>query len=195
MTAVTEKPAPVARPAEPDRRTRGGSGLVTLLAIVVAMVIGGILMIFSDDRVRASLGYFFAAPGNFFAYSWQVVSGAYEAMFAGAIFNVGNDGSLAGILGPISTTVYTAAPLICAGLGVALAFRAGLFNIGGEGQVIAGAFAAGYVGFAVHLPVALHVIVAIVAGVLAGAFWGFLAGFLKARAGAHEVISTIMLNW
>jgi simple sugar transport system permease protein len=81
------------------------------------------------------------------------------------------------------------------GLSVGLAFRAGLFNIGGQGQIIMGAIFAGYAGFAWHLPVVLHLIVGIVAGIVGGALWGGLAGILKARTGAHEVITTIMLNY
>jgi simple sugar transport system permease protein len=182
-------------PAVEQRRVRSDTWLVTLLAIVVALVIGALLMIFSDDQVRTDLGYFFAAPGDFFADAWRVVSTAYEAMFSGAVYNVHNDGSAAGIFGPIASTLYTSAPLICAGLGISLAFRSGLFNIGGEGQIVAGAFTAGLVGFDVPLPAVLHWLVALAAGVLAGGFWGFIVGFLKARTGAHEVITTIMLNY
>jgi simple sugar transport system permease protein len=168
---------------------------VTLLAIVLALVIGGVLMALSDSTVRSDFGFFFQHPSDALSDSWYTVRDAYRALFEGAFYNPSNDGSVDGIFGPIAGTVYTAAPLICAGLGISLAFRAGLFNIGGQGQVIAGAMASGYVGFAVHLPVVLHLIVAIVAGVAGGAFWGFLAGFLKARFGAHEVITTIMLNY
>ncbi len=88
-----------------------------------------------------------------------------------------------------------ATPLILGGLSVGLAFRAGLFNIGGQGQIIMGAIFAGYVGFHWHLPPGLHLIAAILAGMLGGALWGGLAGLLKARTGAHEVITTIMLNY
>ena len=99
------------------------------------------------------------------------------------------------VLGPISDTLFNAAPLILGGLSVGVAFRAGLFNIGGQGQLIIGAVCAGWVGFAFDLPVVVHLLVALVAGVVGGALWGGLAGWLKARTGAHEVISTIMLNY
>jgi simple sugar transport system permease protein len=102
---------------------------------------------------------------------------------------------LAGYLGPISETLVNATPLFLGGLSVGLAFRAGLFNIGGQGQIILGAIFAGFVGFHWHLPVVVHVLVAIAAGILGGALWGGLAGWLKARTGAHEVITTIMLNY
>ncbi|HEX4705432.1 MAG TPA: hypothetical protein VH352_25125, partial [Pseudonocardiaceae bacterium] len=136
-----------------------------------------------------------AAPGSFFSDAWHVVASAYEAMFSGAVYDIHNDGTLSGILGPLSDTAISGAPLICAGLGIALAFRSGLFNIGAEGQIVLGAFCSGYVGFAWHLPVVVHLLVAIVAGVAGGALWGFIPGFLKARTGAHEVITTIMLNY
>jgi simple sugar transport system permease protein len=85
--------------------------------------------------------------------------------------------------------------LILTGLAVTIPLRAGLFNIGGEGQVIAGGLAGGYVGFAVEgLPLVVHLPLAIVAALLGGAFIGWIPGVLKARTGAHEVISTIMLN-
>jgi simple sugar transport system permease protein len=99
----------------------------------------------------------------------------------------------------IATTLERSAPLICAGLGVTLAFRAGLFNIGGQGQLIMGAIAAGYVGFTFGPPGApfgwLLMVAALVAALIGGAVWGGIVGFLKARTGAHEVISTIMLNY
>jgi simple sugar transport system permease protein len=78
---------------------------------------------------------------------------------------------------------------------VGLAFRAGLFNIGAEGQIILGAIGAAWVGFTLDLPPVVHVVLALLGGVLCGAIWGGIPGFLKARTGAHEVITTIMLNY
>jgi simple sugar transport system permease protein len=86
--------------------------------------------------------------------------------------------------------------LVLTGLAVAFAFRCGLFNIGGQGQYIVGTLVAVQLGTSMSgLPTAIHVIVCIVGAALAGAFWGGIAGFLKATVGAHEVITTIMLNW
>src|SRR5699024_10488420 len=96
---------------------------------------------------------------------------------------------------PPAVPLAVATPLIIASAGMAVSFRAGLFNIGGTGQLIVGAMAAGYIGFSWDLPVGIHLLVALLAGTLAGAVWGGIAGFLKARFGANEVISTIMLNW
>ena len=96
----------------------------------------------------------------------------------------------------ISETIVWTTPYIFGGLAVALAFKAGLFNIGVEGQIALGSLASVYVGYAVKdVPFPFHLILAVAAGTLAGAFWGAIPGFLKARTGAHEVIVTIMLNY
>ncbi|HYP45984.1 MAG TPA: ABC transporter permease [Propionibacteriaceae bacterium] len=154
-------------------------------AFVLAFVVGALLMIVSDTEVRSKFAYFFARPADALGASWDKVGGAYSALVTGAV----------GGYGPLTETTAQAAPLICAGLGVGLAFRAGLFNIGAQGQAIWGAALAAYVGFSWHLPVGLHLIVAIAAGVLGGAVWGGIVGWLKAKAGAHEVIVTIMMNY
>ena len=96
----------------------------------------------------------------------------------------------------ILRTFQKATPLIFGGLAVAFAFKAGLFNIGGQGQLLVGAVFAAAVGFGITgLPTFIHLPLAIVAGALAGAAWGGIAGVLKATTGAHEVIVTIMLNF
>jgi general nucleoside transport system permease protein len=96
----------------------------------------------------------------------------------------------------ISESLVWATPYIFGGLAVALAFKAGLFNIGVEGQIALGSLASVYVGYAVTgVPFPLHLILAVAAGTLAGGLWGAIPGFLKARTGAHEVIVTIMLNY
>ncbi len=88
------------------------------------------------------------------------------------------------------------APLILGGLAVAFAFKGGLFNIGAQGQLIIGAVTSAWVGFAVSgLPPILHIPLALLAGAAGGALWGLIPGLLKAYTGAHEVISTIMLNY
>jgi simple sugar transport system permease protein len=92
--------------------------------------------------------------------------------------------------------LFTATPLVFTGLAVAFAFRAGLFNIGGEGQLYMGAFLCAWVGFTLpDLPPLAIVPIGIMAAALGGAMWGLLPGVLKARFGVHEVINTIMLNF
>jgi len=96
----------------------------------------------------------------------------------------------------LTQTLLTTTPLILTGLAVAFAFRCGLFNIGGQGQYLMGAIVGVYVGSRfVHMAHFPHVVLGIALAALAGAFWGAIAGFLKATVGAHEVITTIMLNW
>jgi simple sugar transport system permease protein len=175
----------------------GGTTVVTALSLLAALVAGGLLIAVTDDATRTALGYFFQVPGDAFTFGWRAIAASYSALFEGAILDPAtlSSGDLSTIFTPLSETMLNATPLICAGLSVALAFRAGLFNIGAQGQIIIAAVCAGYVGFAVHLPIVLHVLVAVLAGMVGGAVWGGLAGWLKARTGAHEVISTIMLNY
>ena len=196
------------------QRIARGDLLVVVMSFVLAFLIGSVLIVIADQEVRETLGYFLARPSDALTAIWQSVSEAYRAMFRGAIFDgtgysraadsvreAGGSGTyvlipaLSAGLRPLTETLTVATPLIIASAGMAVSFRAGLFNIGGTGQLIVGAMAAGYVGFAVQLPVVLHLLVALLAGVLAGGVWGGIAGFLKARFGANEVISTIMLNW
>jgi simple sugar transport system permease protein len=185
-----------------DGLWRANTVTVTILAIVLAIVIGGILIVVTDPDVRSTFTYVFARPGDALTASWNVVSDAYSNLFKGAFidpaaiqgwFSGTNDWRL--VFYPISETLTYATPLVLTGLGVALAFRGGLFNIGGQGQAIAGVIVAGVIGFAVHLPVGLHLLVALIGGLIGGALWGFVPGVLKARTGAHEVITTIMLNY
>jgi general nucleoside transport system permease protein len=157
----------------------------TAAAIVLALIVGAILMVVSDPDVVVKYSYFFARPSDALIASWDKVSSTYLALLQGAV----------GSWAAITESASQAAPLIFAGLGVALAFRAGLINIGSQGQAIWGAIFAAYVGFAIHLPLVIHVVVALIAGVLGGAIWGGIVGWLKARTGAHEVIVTIMFNY
>src|SRR5690625_6571501 len=86
-------------------------------------------------------------------------------------------------------------PYILTGLAVAFAFRAGLFNIGAEGQVIAGWLAAVWIGTTIDAPAIVHIPLALFAAALAGALLAFVPGYLKAKLGVHEVIVTIMFNY
>ena len=176
------------------REIASGSALLSVLAVILALVAGAILIAVTDTGVQAAAGYFFSRPSDMFSAIWTSVSGAYSSLFQGSIYNFRRP-EFADAIRPLTETLTFATPLIAAGLGVALAFRVGLFNIGGRGQILVAAAAAGYVGFAWDLPFGIHLIVAVVAGVVAGALWGGLVGLLKARTGAHEVIVTIMLNY
>ena len=100
-----------------------------------------------------------------------------------------------GSVNAISESLFAATPLIIAGLGVAIGFRAGLFNIGANGQMFIGAMMALLVGLYVDLPGIVHIPLALLAGMVGGMIWGGIPGILKARTGAHEVITTIMFNF
>lgn len=200
-TTATDIPTP----ADPGHQPRGSftqvlrdvtqsSTLVVVCAIVAALLLGGVLVAISDQDVLESSGYFFSRPGDMLAAIWQALADAYRAMFVGAIYN-GSSATFAGSVRPLTETMTVATPLIFAGLGLGIGFRAGLFNIGAQGQIIIGAIVGAYVGFAWDLPPVLHLVVAVIGCAVGGAIWGFIPGFLKARTGAHEVITTIMLNY
>jgi simple sugar transport system permease protein len=210
--AVRTKEAPPPPPAEERNDSfmshflhnlwSANTVVVTLLSIVLAMLIGAVLIVMSDSDVLDTFAYFTARPSDALTASWEVVSTAYADLFKGSVFDpeaitalADGTGTWTQVFTPISETLTYAAPLVFTGLSVALAFRGGLFNIGGQGQAVIGTVTAAIAGFALPLPIIIHVLVALVAGLLGGALWGFIPGILKARTGAHEVITTIMLNY
>ncbi len=204
MSVIDEVPAAQEAPERPSLPRRvlnayldGNPFVITTLAFLAALVVGAFFIMLADPPTRQAFGYFTSDPSDTFTRGWSAISAAYSALFKGAIFNPDSLYSNGGVpvFKPITATLFNAAPLILGGLSVSVAFRAGLFNIGGQGQIIAGAILAGYVGFAWPLPAGLHVLVAVLAGILGGAIWGGLVGWLKAKTGAHEVITTIMLNY
>ena len=133
----------------------------------------------------AALALAFGAASIVIALSGENPFVSFGAMFSGAL------GS-----GPaVGETLIKTIPLAISGLAVALGLRAGLFNIGVEGQLLVGGLAAAYAGYAIELPAAAHLPICIAAGAIGGMIWGWLPGILKARRGVHEVISTIMLNY
>jgi len=111
---------------------------------------------------------------------------AYAALFRGAF----------GSMTALGRTLEKATPLVFSGLAVAFAFKAGLFNIGAQGQLLFGAITSAAIGFGIEgLPAIIHVPLALLGGALAGALYGAIPGALKVYTGAHEVITTIMLNY
>jgi general nucleoside transport system permease protein len=176
------------------REIMSGSAVLTVLAIVLALVVAAVLIAATDSDVQAASAYFFSRPSDTFLAIWNAVSGAYVSLFQGSIWNFQRTGFFVQIA-PLMTTLNFATPLIAAGLGVALAFRVGMFNIGGRGQIIIGAAAAGWVAWSFPMPPVVGFLVAAVAAIVGGGIWGGIVGLLKARTGAHEVIVTIMLNY
>jgi ABC-type uncharacterized transport system permease subunit len=157
----------------------------------------------------ATVQNFFDNPSVGLSAAWRTVRVAYVSLFEGSIgspraivdgvqtwLSEDNPRPLYSALRPLSESLVNSVPYILAGLAVALGFRAGLFNIGAEGQLVIGALATAFVGYAVTgLPALIHVLLALGAGILAAGIWGGIPGFLKARVGAHEVINTIMFNY
>ena len=179
------------------RTALSGTAGITFLSIVLALIIGAFFIALSDPAVQEASKYLFAAPMDTLSAAWTAVSEAYKALLTGMVFNpekLSTDGLVAA-MEPLSETITMATPLILGGLSVALAFRAGLFNIGAEGQIILGAIFASFIGFQFDMPLYIHLPLAIIGAFIGGALWGGIAGFLKAKTGAHEVITTIMLNW
>ena len=176
---MTETTNPGATGMNVDPTTLLGGGgtigrqlIVTAIAILLGLLVGAVLIVLSGV----------IGPAQTFDPTLPIT--AYSALLEGALG------------GPkaIANTLNSATPLIFAGLSVAFGFRAGLFNIGANGQLLVGAFCAAIVGTSVGLPFPLGVALAILAGGLGGAAWGFIPGALKAWRGAHEVVVTIMLN-
>jgi len=125
--------------------------------------------------------------------------GAYKAIFEGTGLNplsYLSEDDRRGAWADLQQTLILFTPLVLTAIAVAFAFRCGMFNIGGQGQYLVGVYAAVLVGTNLAgTPSVLHILIAIGASILAGVIWGGIAGILKATVGAHEVITTIMLNW
>lgn len=160
----------------------GKSLLLPTLALITALIIGGFIIALSDTE---SLQILFSDPGTAISNMASEVWASYKALFRGSVGSVYS----------ISETLFAATPLLLAGLGIALGFQAGLFNIGAQGQMLMGALVATYVGIYVSAPAIIHIPLTLLAGVLGGVIWGGIPGLLKARTGAHEVITTIMFNF
>jgi simple sugar transport system permease protein len=181
--------------------------LVPALSVITALTIGGLVLIFTDQAVYGALSE--GSIVEALLTGLANLARAYGALYEGALGNpvkilqglasaLSGDGLgplLSALRGP-SDSLVQSVPYIFAGLAVALGFRAGLFNIGAEGQIGVGWMVAVIVGFSFNgLPMVIHLPLAIVSGAVAGGLWAGIAGFLKARTGAHEVITTIMLNY
>jgi ABC-type uncharacterized transport system permease subunit len=183
--------------------------LLPLLAVFTALVLGGVIIAFSDPEVLTAWGDLFHDPLGAISMTVVTVWDAYAALFEGSfgsparlvralgtMIQTGNSRPVLDALRPFSESLVISTPYIFAGLAVALGFRGGMFNIGAEGQLFVGGLASAYLGYALTgLPWIVHLPLAITGGILAGAIWGAIPGLLKAFTGAHEVINTIMMNY
>ena len=152
--------------------------LVPVLAIIAALAVSVVIIVVSDIELwrEFSLSALGDAIGQAGSAMWALFTGSF------------------GSLAAVSSTLAFSAPLILAGLSVAIGFKAGLFNIGAEGQMLMGGMAAVALGITIDIPVFLNVPLAVIGAMIGGGIWGGIAGLLRARTGAHEVITTIMLN-
>ena len=175
---------------------------IPLLAILSGLILGGLIVALTTEDVYAAWS---RSPLEAIRVGWDAAWSSYSALFNGAIGNParivnaissGDSLEIRRAFNPFFESLTKSVPYIFAGLAVALGFRAGLFNIGAEGQIFAGAIFSVVVGFAVTgLPPIIHIPLALLAGALGGALWGFIPGLLKAKTGGHEVINTIMMNY
>jgi simple sugar transport system permease protein len=186
------------------RLREANMALILLLSLVVGLSFGAVLIVVTTPTLLSSWGGFFSHPGATIANTFKTVSYAYELIFEGSVinfhavrmyFDVQSTQNLSALLAPLSGTLTYATPLIVAGLGLAVGFRSSLFDIGGQGQVIAGGLMAGLVGFSLHLTPLLQVPFEMLVAMAAGALLAGFAGVLKAYTGAHEVIVTMMSNY
>jgi general nucleoside transport system permease protein len=166
----------------------------TVVSVILGFAVGAFFMIISNREFIQSVVYFFADPLSSLRAAGDVVGAGYGALIQGSVYNP-NASTFEGAIRPFTETLRLAGPLIAAGLGIGLGFRVGLFNIGGTGQLVSGLIWATFVATRMELPPVIHFVVAIVAAIVGAALVGAFVGFLKARTGANEVITTIMLNY
>jgi general nucleoside transport system permease protein len=166
LTSVKTASQQLLERAAPARAEWEDLVIVPIFAVIVALALGALVMLATNVDL-------------------PTIGRSYIALLVGSV----------GSLNAISETLTAAAPLILAALGLGIGFRAGLFNIGAEGQLLMGGLAAVLVGFlGAGLPFFIHLPLALLAGAIAGGLYASIAGWLRVATGAHEVISTIMLN-
>lgn len=184
------------------KRNFGWSLLIPFLAIITGLIFGAIFNIITNVEVYAAFKTSFATG---LATAWETVSVSYAALFKGAIgspkviieaLRTHDQALMLKALAPILESLVATTPYIFGGLAVALGFKAGVFNIGVEGQILIGASSSVFVGyFFTGLPAIIHIPFALLAGMVGGGIWGLIPGWLKAKTGGHEVINTIMMNY
>lgn len=175
---------------------------IIILSIISGFILGGVLVILTSPEVYQAYG---RSLGQGLAASWEIVAKTYSSLFLGAFgdpakisaaFASGDTALIQKSLTPFFDSLVVTTPYLFTGVAVALGFKAGLFNIGAEGQVLVGGIAAAWAGWTfTGLSPWIHVPLAMLTGALAGAAWGFVPGWLKVKTGAHEVITTIMMNY
>lgn len=176
--------------------------LIPFLAVLTGLIIGGIFIMLTDLNVYQA---FSRGIGAGFSEAFRVVGASYSALFTGSIgdpvrwvtaLQSGDALEIRRAFNPFLESLVASTPYIFGGLAVALGFRAGVFNIGVEGQIFVGAIFAAFAGYSIKgVPAVIHIPLALLAGALGGFLWGYIPGWLKAKTGGHEVINTIMMNF
>ncbi len=176
--------------------------IVPVLAIFSGLLIGGVIVALSTENVYTLWSVSpLQAIGNGLKAAWESYVTLFEGAFGTpntiiAALQSGDAEQIRWAFNPLSESLVKSIPYMFAGLGVALGFRTGLFNIGVEGQIFMGGIFSVWVGYTFKgLPGIIHIPFAFLAGALGGALWGFIPGLLKAKTGGHEVINTIMMNY
>lgn len=175
------------------KRVFGMNTFTIVGAIIASLLIGALIVVIFDNDVQTAAASFSTNPGAFFAEVGNSLQGFFTSLFRGSIYDY-NARNATRAVKPLFETLTRAVPLIIAGLAITVAFRAGLFNIGVQGQLAMGAIFATTAGLHLHLPYGIHLLVAVLAAIAGGMLWGAIPGFLKAKLGANEVIVTIMMN-
>jgi ABC-type uncharacterized transport system permease subunit len=178
LSAEPEAPAPTTVAGRMQAYIGAGGMITPLITVVIAFLVGGLVVALTGRNPFSTYQAIFDGTGLNWLFPW--ISSSERTV---AAIN-------------LQQTLIITTPLILTGLAVAFAFRCGLFNIGGQGQYLVGSVLAVWVGSSfAGMPALPHILLAIVAAIAGGTAWAALAGLLKATTGAHEVISTIMLNW
>lgn len=202
MSEVTTLPP---RPSLWVRYTSSSPIVVTVLALVLGLVVGALIIITTTPAVldawRAIFHGWDGVP-HALNVTFNNVGAAYRSMFTGSIVDpqgfwhsLVTGKGWTNTLTPISETFTYATPLVIVSIGVGIAFQAGLFNIGANGQAVIGGISGAVVGSMLHMPTILHLPLTLLAGIAGGMICGAVPGVLKAYTGAHEVIVTLMFNY
>ncbi len=187
------------------RLREANPAVVFVLSALSGLIVSSIIIVVSIRPARSAWSRLFSDPLHALSETGDVLNRAYSALLSGSL---GSPSTFATAFGhpsvahwsaafvPLGHTLTAAVPLVVGGLGLSIAYRSGVFSIGAQAQMIAGAVAASWVGFSwPGLPAPLHVAIALLAAIVGGAVLGLIPGVLKVRTGASEVIVTIMLNY
>lgn len=202
MSEVTTAPP---QPSLWVRYTSSSPIVVSVVALVLGLVVGALIIITTTPAVldawRAIFHGWDGVP-HALNVTFNNVGAAYRSMFTGSIVDpqgfwhsLVTGKGWTNTLTPISETFTYATPLVIVSIGVGIAFQAGLFNIGANGQAVIGGISGAVVGSMLHMPTILHLPLTLLAGIAGGMICGAVPGVLKAYTGAHEVIVTLMFNY